>query len=88
MGLHRYSDLPDQITREGYLRHVNKLYLYNWEASIGRKFLLNLFQKMNAALLFINSTVTAIICVSRAYYFFYSNSRDARGLAVSDVKFY
>ena len=39
---------------------------------------------MDAALLFINNTVTAIFCVSLAYYFFDSHSRDVRGLAVSD----
>ena len=87
LGLHWYldeSDLPDQIILEGYLCHVNKLYLHDGKEVIGRRLLLNLFQNMNAALLFINSIVTAIICVSRAYYFFDSHSRDTRGLAVSD----
>ena len=71
--LHQYldaSDLPDQITLEGYLYHINKLYLHNGEAVIVRRFLLNLFQNINAALSSINSTVTAIICASRAYHFF------------------
>ena len=58
-----------QISLEDYLCHINKLYLHDEEAVIGRRFLLNLFQNMNAALLFINSTVTAMICVFRAYYF-------------------
>ena len=74
--LHQYldaSDLPDQIKLEGYLYHINKLYLHNGEAVIVRRFLLNLFQNINAALSSINSTVTAIICVSRAYHFFDSN---------------
>ena len=57
------SDLPVQITLKGYLCHINKLYLQDRETVIGRRFLLNLFQNTNAALLFINSTVTAIICV-------------------------
>ena len=68
----------------GYLCHINKLYLHDGEEVIGRRFLLNLFQNMDAALLFINNTVTAIFCVSLAYYFFDSHSRDVRGLAVSD----
>ena len=86
-GLNRYlhaSDLPDQIALKGYLCHINKMYLHDGEAVIGRRFLLNLSQNMNAALLFTNSTVTAIICVSRAYYFFDSHSIDAKALAVSD----
>ena len=73
LGLHRpldASDLPDQISLDGFLCHINKLYLHDGEAVIGRRFLLNLFQNMNAALLFVNGIITAIICVSRAYYFF------------------
>ena len=87
LGVYRYldeSDLPDQIILEGYLCHINKQCLHDGEAVIGRRLLLNLFQNMNPALLFINNTVTAIICVSCAYYFFDSHSRHARGLAVSD----
>ena len=38
----------------------------------------------NAALLFINSTVTAIIFHSRSYYIFDSHSRDSRGFTVSN----
>ena len=38
----------------------------------------------SAALLFINSTVTAIISHSRLYYLFDSHSRDSRGFAVSN----
>ena len=88
------SDLPDQITLEGYLCHINKLYLHDGETVIGR-FLLNPFQNMNTSLLFIKLllfifliysylciTVTAIICVCRVYYFFQSHSRDARELVV------
>ena len=69
--LHQYldaSEFPDQISLEGYLCHIIKLYLHDKEAVIGR-FLLNLFLNINAALLFINSTVTAMICVSRAITF-------------------
>ena len=69
LGLHRpldASDLPDQISLDGFLCHINKLYLHDGEAVIGRRFLLNLFQNMNATLLFIYSTVTVIICVSCA----------------------
>ena len=75
--------MPDQISLEGHLFHINKLYLRDEEAVIGRRFLLNLFQNMNATLLFINSTVTAMICFS-CILLFDSHSRDARGLAVSD----
>ena len=59
LGLHGpldASDLPDQISLDGYLFHINKLFLHDGEAVIGRRFLLNLFQNMNAALLFVNST--------------------------------
>ena len=73
LGLHWYldaSDSPDQISLEGYHCLINKLYLLDVKVVIGRRFPLNLFQNMNAVLLFINSIVTAIICLSCAYYFF------------------
>ena len=97
LSLQRYLgtlDLPDQITLEGYLCHINKLYLHDGETVIGRRFLLNPFQNMNTSLLFIKLlfifliysylciTVTAIICVCRVYYLFYSHSSDARKLVV------
>ena len=69
LGLHHYvdaSDLPDQITLGGAIFVTLINYLHDGEAVIGRRFLLNLFQNMNATLLFIYSTVTVIICVSCA----------------------
>ena len=42
LGQHRYldaSDLPDQITLEGYLCHISNLYLHDGEAVISRRFL-------------------------------------------------
>ena len=94
LGLHRYldpSDLPDQITLEGYLCHINKLYLHDGEALIGRKFLLNPFQNMNASLFYfihfyLCITVTAFnLCfLIHIIYFFDSHSSDPREFVVSD----
>ena len=60
------------------------MYFNDAEAVIGRRFLLNSFQNMNAGFLFINRTVTAIICNFYAYYFVNSNNIYARELAVSN----
>lgn len=57
LGLHQYldaSDCPDRITLDGYLCHINKRCMHDWEAVIGRRFLLNPFQNINAAFLHIN----------------------------------
>ena len=50
----------------------------------GKRFILNTFRNRSYALLFINSTVAAVILHSRACYLFDSQSRDSRGLSVAD----
>ena len=91
LGLNRYldaSDLPQEVgLDECFNCKVNKIYLHDGEAVIGRgvRFILNAFgEERRTALLFINSTVTAIILQSRACYFFDSHSKDSRGLSVPD----
>ena len=90
LGLNRYldvSDLPHYVrTADGYNFYVNKVHLHDGQAVIGRgeRFILNAFRNGSCAVLFINSTVTAITLHSRAYYFFDSHSRDSRGLSVAD----
>ena len=80
LGLNRYldvSDLPHYVrTADGYNFYVNKVHLHDGEAVIGRgeRFNLNAFRNRSCTLLFINSTVTAIILHSRACYFFDSHS--------------
>ena len=79
LGLDRYldvTDLPHHVrTAEGYNLHVNKVHLHDGESVIrrGERFILNAFRNGNCALLFINSTVTAIIY-----------SGDSRGLSVAN----
>ena len=76
LGLSRYldvTDLPHHVrTAEGYNFNVNKVHLHDGEAVIGRgkRFILNAFRNRSCALLFIISTVTAIILHSRACYLF------------------
>ena len=89
LGLHRYldvSDLPEHIRFYGNFWSINKTYLHDGEAIIGTRFLFSPFlpRSRSAALLFINSTVTAIISHSRSYYLFDSHSRDSRGFIVSN----
>ena len=90
LGLNRYldvSDLPHYVrTAAGCNFYVNKVHLHNGEAVIRgeERFVLNAFRNRSCALLFINSTVAAIILHSRACYFFDSHSRDSRGLSVAD----
>ena len=80
LGLNRYLDVPDLPhyvrTADGYNFYVNKVHLHDGEAVIGRgeRFNLNAFRNRSCTLLFINSTVTAIILHSRACYFFDSHS--------------
>ena len=50
----------------------------------GEKCILNAYRNRSCALLFINSTVNAIILHSKACYFFDSHNRDSRGLSVAD----
>ena len=88
LGLHRYldaSDLPNELTIEGNMCHVNKFYLHDGEARIcNTRFLIDPFRIGNVALLFMNHTVTTIFAVGPTYYLFDSHSRDSRGLVVSD----
>ena len=89
LGLHRYldaSDLPEHIRFHDKSWTINKTYLHDGEAIIGARFLFNSFLpcSRSAALLFINSTVTAITSHSRSYYLFDSHSRDSRGFVVSN----
>ena len=88
LGLHQYldaSDLTEHVSFHGNSWTRNKTYLHGGEAIICIRFLFSPFLpcSRNAALLFINSTVTAIISYSRSYYLFDSHSRDSRRFAVS-----
>ena len=89
LGLHRYLDasvLPEHIRFHVNSWTIDKTYLHDGEAIISTRFLFNPFLpcSRSAALLFINSTVTAIISHSCSYYLFDSLSRDSRGFAVSN----
>ena len=90
LGLHWYfdvSDLPEHIRLHGNSWTINKTYLHDGTAIIGRRFLFNPFLpcSRSAALLFINNTVTAVISHSRSHYLFDSKSWDSRGFAVSNA---
>ena len=67
---------------EPYLKYI----LHDGEAIIGTRFLFSPFLpcSRSAALLFINSAVTAIISHSRSHYLFDSHNRDSPGFAVSN----
>ena len=81
------SDLPEYIRLfHGNFWSINKTYLHDGEAIIGTRFLFTPFFPFSrsAALLFINSTVTAILSHSRSYYLFDSHSRDSRGFTASN----
>ena len=67
------TDLPHHIRTveaEWYNFHVKLSHDREAFAGRGERFILNAFRNKGCALLFINSTVAAIILHSRAFYFF------------------
>ena len=71
INIYDVTDLPHHVkTAEGY-NLLNNMHLHDGVAVLGRgeKCILNAFRNRSCALLFIDSTVTAIILHSRACYF-------------------
>ena len=89
LGLHRYLDasyLPEHIGFHGDSWAINKTYLHDGEVIIGTRFLFNPFFpcSRSAALLFIKTTVAAIIFHYCSYYLYDSHNRDSRGFRVTN----